>query len=460
MKPMPLLIAVALLAILGGLVYYTEENPPASDDAKVNVVDLKAADIQAVTVRRPGLEPLTVRRSGDSDWTFAEPSSMKVDGFAAETLIASLTPLSASRVVEEQVSDWAPYGLTGEGTLRVEVEAKEGKSYQITFGNNTPTGSAVYARLEGDPRLFTLFSNLKTGFEKQPFDLRDKKLLAIDPAKISRMVLKTDAETLEFGKSGEDKWQILQPKPLRADNFTVGDLARALQSAEMTAVLAEGDAPADQYSFAKPYAVAEVTAEDGTHTLTVAQGQGDTFYAQSSDLAGGVYEVSKTLADGLRKQLSDFRNKKLFDFGYQDPVKLELRDGETRLTIAKKGEDWVAASDGDRKLDAAKVQSVIDSLRNLTAISFASDEAADQAKYGLDNPVIEAAVTPAEEGAQEKVVISAAGEERFYAAIPALPTTYEIEKVSFDLIRRSMADALKPAESTGNAEKSGATKKN
>jgi len=458
MKPMPLLIAVVLLAILGGLVYYTEENPPAPDDEQVKVVDLKAADIQAVTVRRPGQEPLTVRRSGDSDWTFAEPSSMKVDGFAAETLIAGLTPMSASRVVEEQVTDWAPYGLTGEGTLRVEVEAKEGKSYQITFGNNTPTGSAVYARLEGDPRLFTLLSGVKGGFEKEPFDLRDKKLLAIDPAKISRMVLKTGAETLEFGKSGDDKWQILQPKPLRADNFAVGDLARALQSAEMTAVLAEGEAPADPYFFAKPYAAAEVTSEDGTHTLTVAQGEGDTFYAQSSDLAGGVYEVSKTLADGLRKQLSDFRNKKLFDFGYQDPVKLELRDGETRLTIAKKGEDWVAASDGDRQLDAAKVQSVIDSLRNLTAISFASDEAADQAKYGLDSPLIEATVTPAEEGAQEKVVINAA-QDRFYAAIPGLPTTYELEKISFDLIRRSMADALKPADSSGSAEKIGAAEK-
>jgi Domain of unknown function (DUF4340) len=460
MKPMPLLIAVGLLAILGGFVYYTEEHPPAPDDAQVNVVDLKAADIQAVTVRRPGHDPLTVRRAGDRDWVFAEPATMKVDGFAVETLIANLTPMSASRVVEEKVSDWAPFGLAGEGALHVEVEAKEGKSYQITFGNNTPTGSAVYASLEGDPRLFTLSSSVKSGFEKEPFDLRDKKLLAIDTAKVSRLVLKTGSETLEFGKSGDDKWQILQPKPLRADNFAVGDLARALQSAEMTGVLAEAGAPADQYSFAKPYAAAEVTSEDGTHTLTVAQGQEDTFYAQSSDLAGGVYEVSKTLADGLRKQLSDFRNKKLFDFGYQDPAKLELRDGETRLTIAKKGDDWVAASDGDRKLDAAKAQSVIDSLRNLTATSFASDEAADQAKYGLDNPVIEAAVTSAENDEQEKVVISATAQNRFYAAVPGLPTTYELEKSSFDQIRKAMAEALKPAESPEATEKSGAAKKN
>ena len=72
--------------------------------------------------------------------------------------------------------------------------------------------------------------------------------------------------------------------------------------------------------------------------------------------------------------------------------------------------------------------------------------------------MIEATVTPAEEGAQEKVVINAA-QDRFYAAIPGLPTTYELEKISFDLIRRSMADALKPADSSGSAEKIGAAEK-
>jgi hypothetical protein len=388
-----------------------------------------------------------VRRGEDKEWKFGEPLTMKVDGFAAETLLANLTPMNADRVVEEKVSDWTPYGLTGDGTLRVTVEAKEGKSYQILFGKDTPTGSGVYARLEGDPRLFTLFSHLKTGFEKEPFDLRDKKLLAVDQSAISRVILKTGSQTLEFGKSGGDKWQILQPKPLRADSFTVGDLVRSAANAEMVSVLAEGETPSKEFSAAKPSATVEVTDQDGVHTITVSKRGEDSYFAMSSDLPGGVYEVSKTFAEGLNKQLADFRNKKLFDFGFQDPKQLELRNGETRLTIAKKDDKWVAASESDRELDSAKVQTVIDSLRNLTAKEFASDEAADQAKYGLGSPAIEATVTPSEEGKpQEKVAISSPEQDRVYAAIPGSPTTYELEKGAVEEIQRSIVEAMKPKE--------------
>jgi hypothetical protein len=44
--------------------------------------------------------------------------------------------------------------------------------------------------------------------------------------------------------------------------------------------------------------------------------------------------------------------------------------------------------------------------------------------------------------------LSATPEDRFYAAIPGQPTTYELEKIGFEQIRRSMADALKPTESS------------
>ena len=37
----------------------------------------------------------------------------------------------------------------------------------------------------------------------------------------------------------------------------------------------------------------------------------------------GIYKVASDLGDGLDKRLDDFRNKKLFDFGFSDPTKVE-----------------------------------------------------------------------------------------------------------------------------------------
>ena len=241
MNPTRLLIAVAVMAVLGGLVYYAEENPPSFsfDDDRVKIVDLEADDIQELTILRPGAEPLTLRRNEDEKWEFGAPLKIPADESAVSSLVSSLTPLNSDRVVEENVTDWQAYGLDGAGSLQVDVKAGEDQSYSIIFGADTPIGSGVYARLEGDPRLFTLYSYNKTSFEKKVFDLREKKLLSIDGDKISRVTVDVGQRSIEFGKSGDDDWQILKPKPLRADNFAVGDLVRSVQNGEMISVLEE-----------------------------------------------------------------------------------------------------------------------------------------------------------------------------------------------------------------------------
>ena len=110
-------------------------------------------------------------------------------------------------------------------------------------------------------------------------------------------------------------------------------------------------------------------------------------------------------------------------------AKLQLRDGETRVAVEKKGDKWALASEGGRDLASEKVQTLIDSLRNLSATSFASDSAADQSKYGLGSPAIEVEVTQAENnGATEKVLLTTPSKDHAYAARDGQPTTYEVEK--------------------------------
>ena len=448
MKPMPLLIAVAVLAILGGLVYYTEENPPAFGDDKTPIVDVEQDSIQKVIVTRPDKDPIELQRGEDDEWAFGAPLTIPADQFSVNSMVSSLASMDSDRVVEENVINWAPYGLTGQGTIQVEAEVEEGedaKTYRVIFGGDTPTGSGVYARLDGDPRLFTVYSYVKTTFEKEVFDLRDKKLLQVDEDKISRVVLNGAAGSIEFGKTGDDAWQILEPQPLRADNFTVGDLVRSVRNAEMMSVLEEGDEPSGKYDFSKPAAAVEVVDEAGTHTLTIATDSDDNYYAKSSDLEGGVYEVSSTMAEGLDKKLEDFRNKKLFDFGFKEIAKLELRDGDTRAAVEKKEDKWRLTSEDDRELDSSKVQTVIDKLRDLTAKSFTSDNKTDLGKYGLTAPIIEAKVALTEGGGDE-VMISSPEEDLVYAARAGQPSTYEVEKSAVEAIQQAIQDLLQQEE--------------
>ena len=445
MKANPLVIATVLLALLGGAVYYTKENPPADEDAKPTLVDVEDETITEVTVRKAGQEPITVVRGEDEKWNFGGSlSAVPADDSSIGLMITNLASMDADRVVEEQASDWTPYGLVGNGELSVDVKFKEGEPKKIIFGRQSPTGSNVFVRVEGDPKLYTAYSYTKSSFDKTAFDWRDKELLQVDEAKVSRVRLDLGERSFEFGKTGEGKWQILEPGPIRGDNFSVGDLARAIQTAQMTSVVAEtGDAP--EVSFDRPYATAEVVDEKGAHTLTIAK-KGDLYYAKSSDQPG-VYEISSTSAESLNKNVADLRDKKLFDFGFSAITRLQVRSGDKSADITKQDEKWLLASDANRELDSEKVQTLIDSLRNLTAIAFPSESAADHGRYGLTSPAIEAEVQSEK---TEKVVISDPSQARVYAARAGEATVYEIEKAPAEEITTALNAVLAPATDTAD----------
>ena len=446
MKQNPLLIAVLVLVVLGGFVYYTRENPPDPESDTVPLVRVDEAAVRKVTVAKPGGETIVVQREADQPWKFGNGVTAPADESAIDLMITNLASLGASRVVQEETPDWAPYGLDGDGQLRVTVETAEGDPKSIIFGEDTPTGASVFARLDGDPRLFTTFSYARDNFDKTVFDWRDKRLLRVDPNTTTTLTLNVGPRRLKFAKQNED-WQIVEPANLRADQLAVGDLERELANARMSSVLAEGDdGAANEYSASKPYAVAEIVDSAGAHVLTIAEGGPSGYYAKSSDLPGGVYEAPETLATSLDKGLDAYRDRKLFDFGFGDLSRINVRDSAKEASIVRRDDKWILSSDGDREVAAERVQALIDSLRNLSAVGFPANDAAAQSRYGLDAPVIEAETTLALDGATgEKVIISDPSRSQVYAARVGEGPTYEVEKAAVDGIRQAIDAVLAPA---------------
>ena len=449
MKPTRLLVAAALLALLCGAVWYTRENPPADEDAAPKVVEFEEDSLKSLTLRQAGEDPITVLRNADGDWEFGGGLDIAADDGAVGQMASSLASLNADRVVSENVVEWGPYELS-EPALSVAFELEDGGG-ELQFGRDTPTGSGVFARLKDEPRLFTVYSYNKTSFEKSVFDLRDKRLVRIDQDSISQVTVEAGGRILGFERENDD-WTIVKPMELRADDFTVGDLVRAVRTAEMTEVL-EDSANRD-YSFDKPLATVTITDEGGNHQLVVAQ-SGDTYYARSSDQTG-VYGVSSTLSESLDKPVDEFRNKKLFDFGFEDPERVEVRDGEVAVTITRSDDKWILESHANREVESEKVQTLIDRLRGLTATGFPSDNAADHAKYGLAPAAINATVTPqGEEAVPEQVAISSPDGQPAYAARAGEPHTYEIEQSAAQGVQSALQAVLAEPEAAESAEDGG-----
>ena len=247
-------------------------------------------------------------------------------------VVSSAAALTADRVIDENVTDLASYGLAPPAD-EVTVSLKDGKTVKLLIGDATPTGSDVYAKVDGDPRLFTMISGNKDSLDKASKDLRDKRLMTFDQDKISRVELTAKKQTIEFGRVSQNEWQILKPKPLRADGFQVEELVRKAADANMDTNVIEEDAKkfAATFASATPVAIAKVTDATGTQTLEVRKSKDD-YYAKSS-VVEGVHKVTKDLGEGVDKSLDDFRSKKVFDFGFSDPTRSNQRrrkDGHSR----------------------------------------------------------------------------------------------------------------------------------
>src|SRR3984885_13684590 len=327
-----LLVAVVLLAALGVGLYFSNKEKAAEaakppSDAPPKILALTDVDITKIALKKKGADE-TVLDKINGTWQITAPKPYPADQDAVTQLVTSAANVSADHVVEDKASNLSAYGLNSP-TLEVDITGKGGKVSKLEIGDDTPTNSGPYAMLAGDPRVFTVASYVKTGVDKSLNDLRDKRLLIFQQDKLSRVELIAKKQDIEFGRD-KDQWQIVKPKPLRADGLQVEELIRKVKDAKMDLAVSEDDAKKAAASFgsATPVATVKLTDPSGTQQIEVRKSKDD-YYAKSSTVAG-VFKAAPELGMGVDKSLDDFRNKKLFDFGFNDPSKIELHaNGKT-----------------------------------------------------------------------------------------------------------------------------------
>jgi hypothetical protein len=214
----------------------------------------------------------------------------------------------------------------------------------------------------------------------------------------------------------------------------VGDLVNKLTSARMDTGISDADAKkaAASFSSAKPVASAKVTSDSGTQQLEVRKSKDD-YYAKSS-VVPGVYKVTSDIGQALDKKLDDFRYKKLFDFGFDDPNKVEIHDGSKAYFLTRKGEDWFDAT--GKKLDSSSVQPLLGDVRSLSAGKFVES--------GFSTPSIEMTVTSNDGKRVEKVEIAKAGND-YIARRIGDASLYQLDASAVPDLQKAAAD-LKPGE--------------
>jgi hypothetical protein len=301
-----LIVAVVVLATLGGVLYWSPHHKPAEESAAVPtstapvILKVNPADMTELVIKQK--EPVALKKT-NGKWQIIEPKSYPADQEVVAGVLSTLSGLNADRIVEEKASDRRQYGLDP-AQVELDISGRNG-TRQLLLGDDTPAGGDVYAALATDPRVFTIASYNKSSLAKTLNDLRDKSLLTLSADKVSRVELLKKGEELELDRT-KDGWQMLKPSSSPADSSAVNALVSTLTNARME--LSSTSDAAGAFARATPLATAKLTGDGGVQTLEVRKAKDD-FFAKSSAV-DGIYKVDSSLGQALDKKIEDFREKK------------------------------------------------------------------------------------------------------------------------------------------------------
>jgi hypothetical protein len=424
LKPQGLITALGVLAILGGYAWWANRHPTAdttpATPAAPKILALTADQITSIRLSKPGADPITLTKSGDK-WKL---DALAADQDAVTTLTGAVSPLTSDRLIDEHPQNLASFGLD-KPAFEVDITTKNGDTKKLLLGSDTPSGSDTYAKLDSDPKVYTVASSTKSNFDKSVSDLRDKRLLSVNSDKITSVTLTAKGAPVEFSKNSGGDWQITKPKPLRADGSAVDDLVSKLKDAKMD--LSATPSNTDFTSAAK-LGTATFVDDKGPQSIEIRKAKDNTIYAKSTAV-DGIFKTAADVGTAIDKGADDFRNKKLFDFGFTDPSKVELGGKLSEKT----GDKWFS---GSNQFDPATIQAVVDKLRDLAAAKFPDRISG--------TPALTLAVTWGEKSKVDKVTIDKIGAD-YIGVRDGDATAYGLDPKAFDDLQQAI-NGIKPAQ--------------
>ena len=434
MKLTRLIVAAVLMAGLGGVLWWSNKQEAAKQsappkEASPKILSLKEPDLRQVEIDHRDGEKTIVKRDSANQWQIVSPKPLPTDQGNVSSMTNAAASIVSNRVVDPNVTDLAAYGLAPP-VLKLVITTADNKISTLLVGEDSPSGD-VYAKVDGDPRLFTMGKFTKDSLDKTSKDLRDKRMLTFDSGKVSRIQLAVAKEPLiEFGRTGALQWQILKPKPLRADSSQVEDFLGRLHEAELDPKISDEDEKKYAAAFASAPVQATVTVTDpsGEQKLEVRKSKDD-YYGKAST-AEGVYKLTAAdLTKFFDKKLDDFRAKKVFDFGFDDPTHVDVKDGAKTVSADKNGSNWTS---GGKTMDSVSVDSLLDKLRDLSATKLI--DSGSPSGMAIDVTVV------SDQGKRtEKVHIYPSGKD-FIAVREGDTTAYQLDASAVQALRTAAGD--------------------
>ena len=407
-----LLILLLVAVPVGYFAWKEYDDPtPATDEKKLEKVFTVEADkIDELAIKAESGERTTLKKTG-TDWKVVEPAdggAAAVDASEISGITSNLATLEQQRVIDENAKDFKEFGLA---EPRVEVTFKAGGQPQtLHIGAKTPTGGDLYAKIAGQNRVFLIPSYLDSTFNRKPFDLREKSALKVDATKVDAVEMMTPERTIKVAKVN-GTWQLTSPAEPRSDSAAIDGLVSRVTGAQMKAVAPTADLKT--YGLDKPAVTVRINSGSSQATLLVGTKAAEgTVYAKDA-ARPDVFTIESSLADDLKRDPAEYRQKDLFDARAFNTTRIEIAKGADRFAFEKTTEKdkegkpvekWRQTAPAQKDADTEKIAILLSTVTGARTTEFVAKPAASK-------PEVTIVLTA--DGKAERVTFSRAGSDAY-----------------------------------------------
>lgn len=285
-------LAVLVLAALTAALYWSNRHPTTktTEPAAVpspKILALNQDDITQVEIKKRDSDVvLSKDRSGF--WRITAPQEARADSGTVSSLVSSLAPLTADRVIDEKAADLQPFGLK-DPSVEVLVTTKNNQSQRLLIGDETPSHNGAYTAVAGQPQVYTVPSYVKSSLDKKLNDLRNKKLFDFGFTEPSKIEFRNGAKTYSFIRSGPDWWGPDGKKMEASGVSSLIDHLRELQAAKFV-----------DSGFGKPTIEIMVTPQDNGHPEKVLLSKNGDNYTAKRENEAQLYQIDSKAVEDLQ----------------------------------------------------------------------------------------------------------------------------------------------------------------
>ena len=421
-----------VLAALGLYLYLVEfpakQSQEREESAKKKILTL---DEQAITslAFKTDREELVFERTADKGWMLIKPIRAEADRRELESLIRAIVVGSVHRVVEENPSALAPFGLE----KPVAAVTLKGSSAEDTLliGDTGPLSSTLYVLRTSDHALLLTDLAPKDFVNKSLMTFRRKDILHVMSGEIDRVRLTyptTEIVLYRVSDKPKAKWKIRYPVEAEADLNEVRMLLFRLEDLKAMAIVDPGPAR-DALAKTLKQAKVKITlhSPNGEQTVRVYQpdpSSGEAIAETAPEAP--LYRINPTFVKDFTKELYHLQDKRLLGAEDTDIAILNVKTHADAFTLINQNAEWVLEDRPTEHVDQQAVNLFVSRIVNVPAEERVVKQPGPLAPYGLVNPAAEFIAMGKDGKLVGKLLIGDQADGLAFAMGHRLPGVYQI----------------------------------